>query len=149
MAVTTWLDELKPDDLRGDYAELVPIIGLELTVRVAEEIGGGPLLLPYVAEISHPDHLRSGYLDLYPIIGLELTAAVAASLGGGQLYLPQVRHALKVAKERYVKNHDRVQNRRQLARETGLSVRQVYRICEGKTQQRRSAVDPRQMSLAI
>jgi Mor family transcriptional regulator len=144
----SWLAELQPEDLRGDYAELVPVIGLELTVRVAEEIGGAPLLLPYVAEISHPDHLRSGYLDLYPLIGLALTAAVAAQLGGGQLYLAQVRHVLKAAKERYVRNNDRVQNRRILARETGLSLRHVYRICEGKSQSRR-AVDPNQLSLPV
>jgi len=144
-----WLDYLKPEDLRGDYAELAAVIGLELTVVFAARIGGEPLLLPLEkSELRHPDQLRSGYLDVYDITGSwELTNAVAQQLGGGQLYLPQADYILLAAKERYVKNNDKVHNRRQLARDTGLSLRQVYRICEGKTQSRRQAVDPRQLSL--
>jgi Mor transcription activator family len=146
-----WMNELKIEDLRGDYAELAAVIGLELTVRFAEECGGEPLLLPTeTAELHHPDQLRSGYLDVYMVTGcMELTNQVAQKLGGGQLYLPQARHALKAAKERYVKANDKTHNRRLLARETGLSLRHVYRICEGKTQSRRSKrdEDPRQLSL--
>lgn len=144
-----WLDYLQIDDLRGDYAELAAVIGLEMTVRFAEECGGEPLLLPVVKEaIQHPDQLRSGYHDIYHVTGsMELTNQVAEQLGGGQLYLPQAGFILLAAKERYIKAHDKVQNRRKLARETRLSLRQVYRICEGKTKERRTIVDPRQMSL--
>jgi hypothetical protein len=144
-----WLDYLQPEDLRGDYAELAAVIGLELTVAFAEQIGGEPLLLPLVKEqLDHPDQLRSGYLDVYAITGSwELTNAVAQALGGGQLYLPQADYVLLAAKERYVRAHDRIHNRRQLARDTRLSLRQIYRICEGKTKERRQAVDPRQLSL--
>ncbi len=142
----TWLSELTIEDLRGDYAELAAVVGLEQTVRIAEELGGAPLVLPHIEGIRHPDQLRSGYLDLFPILGLELTDQVAQALGGGQLYLPQARHILLAAKERYVQKHDRVQNRRELARETRLSLRHVYRICAGKTSLRRE-VDSRQMAL--
>lgn len=147
----TWLDELKIEDLRGDYAELAAVIGLELTVKFAEDWYGGPLLLPTVTEITHPGQLKSGYLDLFPVIGLEMCDRVAQQCGGGQLYLPQGRHALQAAKERYVKDHDLVNNRRKLARDTGLSLRQVYRLCTEKTKKhrdrRRHAVDPDQLSL--
>lgn len=146
-----WLEYLQLDDLRGDYAELAAVIGLELTVKYAEECGGEPLLLPVVKEImQHPDQLRSGYIDIYFVTGSwELTNKVAEQLGGGQLYLPQAGFVLMAAKERYIKAHDRVQNRRKLARETRLSLRQVYRVCEGKTQARRKVVDPRQMSFSL
>jgi len=148
-----WIDYLQLDDLRGDYAELAAVIGLELTVRYAEECGGEPLLLPTEkAELCHPDQLRSGYLDIFAITGSwELTNAVAQRLGGGQLYLPQARHALLAAKIRYILAHDKVSNRRQLRRDTGLSLRHVYRICEGKTQERRQryAVDPDQLTLQM
>lgn len=144
-----WLEYVQIDDLRGDYAELAAVIGLELTVKFAEECGGEPLLLPVEkCELRHPDQLRSGYLDIYMVTGSwELTNRVADQLGGGQLYLPQAAFVLMAAKSRYIKDHDRVQNRRKLARETRLSLRQVYRICEGKTKARRREVDPRQLSL--
>lgn len=146
-----WLDYLQPGDLHGDYAELAAVIGLELTIKYAQEYGGEPLVLPYLkADLSDPEQLRSGYLDIYAITGsLELTNAVASQLGGGQLYLPKADHLLLAAKERYILDHDKVSNRKQLRRDTGLSMRHVYRICEGKTQARRNkhAVDPRQLSL--
>ena len=145
-----WLDYLQLDDLRGDYAELAAVIGLELTVRIAEEIGGEPLILPVEkAILEHPDQLRSGYLDIYAITASwEIVNAVAMALGGGQLYLPKADHVLLAAKERYILAKDKISNRRQLRRDTGLSLRHVYRICEGKTHARRSryAVDPGQLS---
>lgn len=150
-----WLDYLQESDLRGDYAELAAVIGLELTVLVAEKLGGEPLLTPRI-EINTVDDLRSGYLDLYPLIGLELTIRVAEMIApkntdrsGGQLYLPMADHLLLAAKIRYIQANDKVSNRRQLRRDTGLSLRHVYRICEGKTAERKSKrdVDPRQLSL--
>lgn len=141
----TWLDELKIEDLRGDYAELAAVIGLELTLQVAEELGGAPLVLPYLGELRHPDQLRSGYFDLHAVVGWELTVKVAAVLGGGQLYLPQAKHLVQAAKERYILRHDRVHNRRQLARATQLSLRHVYRICAGKPRQRGRVDDSRQL----
>ena len=147
-----WLDYLQIDDLRGDYAELAAVIGLELTVRIAEEIGGEPLWLPFI-KINSVDDLRSGYLELYPIIGLDMVIRVSEMIDaeqiGVRLYLPQADYALLAAKERYVKANDKVSNRRQLRRDTRLSMRHIYRICEGKTQVRRCrhAVDPRQLSL--
>lgn len=145
----SWLDYLQPEDLRGDYAELAAVIGQELTVRFAEECGGEPLLLPAVKEpLQHPDQLKSGYIDIFFVTNSwELTNQVAEQLGGGQLYLPQAGYILMAAKERYIAAHDKVHNRRQLARDTKLSLRHVYRICEGKTRARRETVDPRQMSL--
>lgn len=145
-----WLEYLKIEDLHGDYAELAAVIGLELTVRFAEEIGGEPLLLPVEkATLCHPDQLRSGYLDVYELTNYSwaLTNAVAQQLGGGQLYLPQADYILLAAKVRYIQANDKIHNRRQLARDTKLSLRHVYRICEGKTQTRRQTVDPRQLSL--
>lgn len=147
-----WRDELKIEDLRGDYAALAAVIGLANTVRYAEEFGGMPLVLPYVGEITQLDQLRSGYLDIYEITqDLELTNAVAQKLGGGQLYLPQVDNALLEVKKRYVKNHDKVSNRRQLARETKLSLSYVYRLCQEKTEvnrnRRKDGVLPGQLGL--
>ncbi len=149
----SWLDELKIEDLRGDYAVIAAAIGLENTVVLAEELGIGPLPLPRLAgPLRHPDQLRSGYVDLFEVLGMELTDAIAGKVmkyDGGQLYLPQAKHVLLAAKERYVKKHDKVSNRRQLARETRLSLRHVYRVCQDKTEERRRKrdEDPDQLSL--
>lgn len=73
-----------------------------------------------------PEDLR----DLVEIVGFEAVLKMIEYLGGCVIYIPA--RTFHRARNRYIRERFTGENAQDLARETGVTLRHVYRILRGK-----------------
>jgi len=108
-------------------AELASAIGVEAAHRLALTLGGTRFYVPAVIGEHHPIHAA---------IGATSAAALAECFGGARIYVPK-----QLARRERVKylRRTRAWTVPQIARDTGYSERQIYRIV--------AEIDERQLDL--
>ena len=103
------------------WEELRELLGEEAARRVVERFGGEQVTVPRAA---HPDHrLASAIGDR------RLFEEMSWRWGGCKIYVPEMASALRaIRNERIRERKARGASNREIAREEGLSVRQVRNI---------------------
>lgn len=88
-----------------------------------------------------PEDLPGDLSDIANTLGMEVAVRVAEEFGGGHLYVPQAESVMSRAKKRFIKANRQMEPR-ELARTTGYSERQVYRIINEEEDNSQAALFP-------
>lgn len=88
-----------------------------------------PQTQPWCREIRL-DEIPEDLKDLVEIVGMEAVLKMMEYMGGGVVYIPA--RTFRMARNRYILERFNGDNAYDLARETGVTLRHVYRIVRGK-----------------
>lgn len=120
------------DELPEFVRLLIRILGVAVTVRLIERLGG--TTFPVAKRRSRQGEIR--YELLVEVVGVEAADRMTEHFGGESLYIPNCAAAIRLLRDRDIRARFDALTREQssvcatvrLAQQTGLSDRQIWRI---------------------
>lgn len=88
-----------------------------------------PQKMPWCREIRL-DEIPEDLKDLVELVGMDAVLKMMEYLGGCVIYVPA--RSFRRARNRYIRERFTGDNANDLARETGVTLRHVYRVLRGK-----------------